>query len=646
MDQSKSVSESQNGERFYTSTNSSPPSQRSQAGKHKSIPNSASKSLPAYYDGIISTALKTYLDNKNLKESENSIIVDKVDISHVSVEEKQRFQELASEVLQSYHRNPNKKWNKSSNSDSSSNKVGVENEKSMQPQATHIVDNGSNNVQTSSCRMEDLGVSSSRNHKNEIVSKDTNTADRKISPNPSQQQQATVSTAAIFPMKLHDLLDSASTSERACITWMPCGTMWKVLDTEELEKNMLSKYFRHSKYTSFNRQVNLWGFTRIIKGNNTGCYCHPLFKRDDRNLCLKMKRKQEKNRGTLSSMATATSSLSVIADAMGHNKKQVTGSKRKRRSLSGSMASKTGAISSLSQSQMQQVFPAFQNSHVNNHYHINRMDDPNQLDQPHQLSLLQNQLGHENMLYRDLLYSQQNSLGVGNSSISGLSALTNAEMLQLHQSAQMRDNLLNATNDEQVKILQMLQAQKELAHSNFNHQSIAHHQLAMDKLSALNTLEQKIEYLNRVQQAEQQQQLLLNANQRGGVFPVTSSDPNQLLFQSGGSLHPNVDASTELAALVLSQQLNIPQGRQISSLQPMFQNQRMEQNSMNIDGNQTQLNLLRRLLAEESQRTPLASNESMRRANNTQSLAHAEAIREAMLIAKQDKAHSPSNTNG
>ena len=121
-------------------------------------------------------------------------------------------------------------------------------------------------------------------------------------------------TTSIFPMKLHELLDDTSATTRSCITWMPDGKMWKVLDTVNLEGNVLNRYFRHCKYTSFNRQVNLWGFTRVIKSNNgtNGCYHHPLFIRGQREMCLKMKRKQEKHRSKLNNKGKIESNRSRV----------------------------------------------------------------------------------------------------------------------------------------------------------------------------------------------------------------------------------------------------------------------------------------------------------------------------------------------
>ncbi len=44
--------------------------------------------------------------------------------------------------------------------------------------------------------------------------------------------------------------------------------------------DILLAHFRHQKYTSFQRQLNLYGFRKIMSGPNLGSYAHERFLRD------------------------------------------------------------------------------------------------------------------------------------------------------------------------------------------------------------------------------------------------------------------------------------------------------------------------------------------------------------------------------
>lgn len=57
------------------------------------------------------------------------------------------------------------------------------------------------------------------------------------------------------------------------------------------------RYFRQTKLTSFQRQLNLYGFRRITQGADSGAYYHPLFLQGRPSLSQRMVRQKVKGTG-------------------------------------------------------------------------------------------------------------------------------------------------------------------------------------------------------------------------------------------------------------------------------------------------------------------------------------------------------------
>ena len=68
-------------------------------------------------------------------------------------------------------------------------------------------------------------------------------------------------------MKLHALLEDASRlGFEDIVCWQPGETCFKVLQPERFANEIMTKYFQQTKYKSFQRQINTYGFRRVQHG--------------------------------------------------------------------------------------------------------------------------------------------------------------------------------------------------------------------------------------------------------------------------------------------------------------------------------------------------------------------------------------------
>lgn len=92
-----------------------------------------------------------------------------------------------------------------------------------------------------------------------------------------------------FPLKLHEMLDQIEDEGLASVVcWQPHGRAFMVRKPREFVEYVMPKYFNQSKFASFQRQLNLYGFRRLTSGRDKGGYYHELFLRGKRFLCERM----------------------------------------------------------------------------------------------------------------------------------------------------------------------------------------------------------------------------------------------------------------------------------------------------------------------------------------------------------------------
>eukprot|EP00538_Stauroneis_constricta_P002255 CAMPEP_0119553038 /NCGR_PEP_ID=MMETSP1352-20130426/5891_1 /TAXON_ID=265584 /ORGANISM="Stauroneis constricta, Strain CCMP1120" /LENGTH=508 /DNA_ID=CAMNT_0007599369 /DNA_START=117 /DNA_END=1643 /DNA_ORIENTATION=+ len=94
-----------------------------------------------------------------------------------------------------------------------------------------------------------------------------------------------------FPERLHRMLSEVEEKgDTDIVSWYAHGRAFGVHDPTRFVEEVLPKYFKQSRLSSFQRQLNLYGFTRISTGPDTGGYYHELFLQGRAQLCIHMRR--------------------------------------------------------------------------------------------------------------------------------------------------------------------------------------------------------------------------------------------------------------------------------------------------------------------------------------------------------------------
>mmetsp|Transcript_15085 Transcript_15085/g.19780 ORF Transcript_15085/g.19780 Transcript_15085/m.19780 type:complete len:309 (+) Transcript_15085:130-1056(+) len=110
-----------------------------------------------------------------------------------------------------------------------------------------------------------------------------------------------------FARKLYEILEVESPDY---ISWNDAGTAFFIVNLETFTELILMKYFRHQKFPSFQRQLNLYGFRKVTRGPDTGAYSHKYFVRDRPDLLDFVRRSQV----TSNSHKNSTQDRNVPAD--------------------------------------------------------------------------------------------------------------------------------------------------------------------------------------------------------------------------------------------------------------------------------------------------------------------------------------------
>lgn len=98
-----------------------------------------------------------------------------------------------------------------------------------------------------------------------------------------------------FARRLYEMLQSeaklALTSpDNSFISWSDSGLAFRILDVNEFTSQILPKYFRTKKFSSFQRNLNLYGFAKVRRGPDTDMYAHQSFVRGKPELLLYLRK--------------------------------------------------------------------------------------------------------------------------------------------------------------------------------------------------------------------------------------------------------------------------------------------------------------------------------------------------------------------
>lgn len=94
-----------------------------------------------------------------------------------------------------------------------------------------------------------------------------------------------------FPEKLHRVLKEVEAEGKTdVVSFFSHGRAFAVHDMERFVEEIMPRFFKQSKWNSFARQLNLYGFQRLLTGPDAGGYYHELFLKGRPSLAVHMRR--------------------------------------------------------------------------------------------------------------------------------------------------------------------------------------------------------------------------------------------------------------------------------------------------------------------------------------------------------------------
>jgi len=120
-----------------------------------------------------------------------------------------------------------------------------------------------------------------------------------------------------FPEKLFQLLDDTYKEGKSdIVSFLPDGRAFVLYNKEKFMTDIVPKYFRFSKLTSFQRQLSMYGFRRINSGKDAGAYYHMKFLREKPSFCTQIKRISSKEGNSKLDLDTARNTIDIYDTAV------------------------------------------------------------------------------------------------------------------------------------------------------------------------------------------------------------------------------------------------------------------------------------------------------------------------------------------
>ncbi|KAF4038057.1 HSF-type DNA-binding [Phytophthora infestans] len=130
-----------------------------------------------------------------------------------------------------------------------------------------------------------------------------------------------------FLLLLYEILEVESSR---VIRWSEDGLALQILDPMTVTEQILPKYFNHTNFHSFQRQLNYFGFRKWTKSKTDICtFSHPFFRENQPELLQLIKRKKAPRRTPASGASSTPTSGTTTTSATSTSKKLSPCGKRK-----------------------------------------------------------------------------------------------------------------------------------------------------------------------------------------------------------------------------------------------------------------------------------------------------------------------------